>query len=155
MKKLDFGQTINIFANIGVIAGILFLGYEIHQNSEALRLQARLDRENVVRQGVRDRIENPEVIRATARAMSGEELSLEEELILSDLNRGALFDWWFAYQQVQDGVLDAEALPLGNWRRYFHDIHPRMPESWAEFQLGIPQEVEFIQWFEENVVNER
>ena len=153
MKKIELGQTITILANFGVIAGIVFLGYEIRQNNEALSLQARLERENVVRQGIRDRIENPEVIRATAKAMRGEELSLEEELLLNDLNRGALFDWWFAYRQVQDGVLDPEALPLGSWRRYFHEILPRMHESWEEFQLSIPQEVEFIQWFEENIVN--
>jgi hypothetical protein len=33
MKKLDLGQTITILANIGVIAGILFLAIEVRQNS--------------------------------------------------------------------------------------------------------------------------
>jgi len=40
MKKIDVGQTITILANIGVIAGIILLAYEISQNSEAIRLQA-------------------------------------------------------------------------------------------------------------------
>jgi hypothetical protein len=35
MKKIDLGQAIQI-ANVGVIAGIVFLGVEIHQNNEAM-----------------------------------------------------------------------------------------------------------------------
>ena len=31
MKKIDFGQTMQILANIGVIAGLVFLGYELRQ----------------------------------------------------------------------------------------------------------------------------
>jgi hypothetical protein len=33
MKKIDLGQTINTVANIGVIAGIVFLGFELRYNS--------------------------------------------------------------------------------------------------------------------------
>ena len=33
MKKIDIGQVITIFANIGVIAGIVFLGFEIRQST--------------------------------------------------------------------------------------------------------------------------
>ena len=36
MKKPDLGQTITIFANLGVIAGIVFLGIELQQNNELL-----------------------------------------------------------------------------------------------------------------------
>ena len=36
MKKLDLGQTISILANIGVIAGIVFLGIEVRQNHVSL-----------------------------------------------------------------------------------------------------------------------
>ena len=154
MKKIDLGQTIAILANVGVVVGIAFLAFELRQNNAALSLQARLERENVVRQGVRNRLESPDAIRATAKALSEQTLSLEEEILLNDLNRGALFDWWFAYRQVQDGVLNAEALPVSSWRHYFHEIYPRMHDSWAEFQLSIPQEVEFIQWFEENVIDQ-
>ncbi len=34
MKKIDVGQTIGILANLGVVAGILFLVVEIQQNTE-------------------------------------------------------------------------------------------------------------------------
>ncbi len=35
MKKLDLGQTIGILANVGVIAGIIFLAVEIDQSTKA------------------------------------------------------------------------------------------------------------------------
>ena len=36
MKKLDLGQTIGILANVGVIAGILFLGIALGGRSIVL-----------------------------------------------------------------------------------------------------------------------
>ena len=44
MKKLDFGQTVSLFANLGVIAGIIFLGVEIRQNQSAFEEQNMLTR---------------------------------------------------------------------------------------------------------------
>jgi hypothetical protein len=41
LKKLDFGQTITIFADVGEIAGIMFLAFEPQQNNGSLDLQAR------------------------------------------------------------------------------------------------------------------
>jgi len=32
MKKIDLGQTIQTLANLGVIAGIVFLAMELQQN---------------------------------------------------------------------------------------------------------------------------
>ena len=40
MKKFDIGQMIGILANIGVIAGIVFLGIEIRQNTQSLQISA-------------------------------------------------------------------------------------------------------------------
>jgi len=41
LKNMDLGQTITILANIGVIAGILFLAFELRQNNEQLEIQFR------------------------------------------------------------------------------------------------------------------
>jgi hypothetical protein len=40
VKKIDPGQMITILANIGVIAGIVFLGFELRQNTLAQRSAA-------------------------------------------------------------------------------------------------------------------
>ncbi|MDH4110097.1 MAG: hypothetical protein OEW35_17560 [Gammaproteobacteria bacterium] len=44
MKNIDLGQTLNTFANVGVIAGIIFLAYELNQNNEFLELEAKATR---------------------------------------------------------------------------------------------------------------
>ena len=38
MKKIDFGQAIGILANVGVIAGIVFLAIEIRTSTETNRI---------------------------------------------------------------------------------------------------------------------
>ena len=43
MKKIDLGQTITILANVGVIAGIVFLGVELRQNNEFMAADARFN----------------------------------------------------------------------------------------------------------------
>lgn len=40
MKKFDLGQAIGILSNIGVIAGIVFLAYEINQNTQAIQSES-------------------------------------------------------------------------------------------------------------------
>lgn len=39
MKKIDIGQTLQILANVGVIAGIVFLAAELSRNTDAMRAQ--------------------------------------------------------------------------------------------------------------------
>jgi len=41
MAKVDLGQTLNTLANVGVIAGIIFLALELNQNREMMRAQIR------------------------------------------------------------------------------------------------------------------
>ena len=40
MKKIDIGQMVSIFANLGVLAGIVFLAVEVHQTQIAMQSQA-------------------------------------------------------------------------------------------------------------------
>ncbi len=41
MKKIDLGQTLQLLGNLGVVVGILLLGYELAQNREMTRAQTR------------------------------------------------------------------------------------------------------------------
>ena len=42
LKKLDLGQSIGILANVGVIAGIVFLGLELRQHNELMEAEASM-----------------------------------------------------------------------------------------------------------------
>ena len=150
MKKVDIGQTVSILANIGVIAGIIFLGVEIQQNNEALAVQARLDREDVFRQGVARRFQTPEMVRAVAKSNRGDPLTDEESLILDWENHSVMIDWMLVYMQVHDGILEEETIPVELWRIAFRDIWPRMSESWVMNKRRYTPE--FVEWMEENIV---
>ena len=40
MKKIDLSQTITVIANLGVIGGVVFLAFEIRQNTAQMRAEA-------------------------------------------------------------------------------------------------------------------
>lgn len=41
MKKIDVGQAVAVLANVGVIAGIMFLAIELRLNTRAVEAQTR------------------------------------------------------------------------------------------------------------------
>ncbi len=153
MKKIDLGQTLGILANFGVIAGIIFLGVELQQNNEFLATQARTERGAISREAGLRMLQNPDLRRATIKARSGGVLSEDERFLLELENEAVITDWRIIYQEYQLGALEESALNIAGWRDAFHVSRPRMPEFWsANKQFNPP---EFVQWMDENVVNER
>jgi len=150
LKKLDLGQTITILANVGVIAGIILLAIEIDQNNQALGTQARLERENILREARSRRVENPDLIRATVKARASEVLSADEVLLLDAVNLAIFTDLSLVHGQVRDGLLDEDSIPLASWRHGFHDSEPRAAESWSEYKKIFSPD--FVRWYEENVI---
>ena len=55
MRKIDLGQSIQILANIGVIAGIVFLAVEVGQNQTSLEEANRLN-ERMIHDTALDRL---------------------------------------------------------------------------------------------------
>ena len=41
MKKIDLAQAASVLANVGVIAGIIFLALELRQNQQLVMAQTR------------------------------------------------------------------------------------------------------------------
>ena len=150
MTKIDVGQTIQIIANVGVIAGIVFLGVEIQQNNELLGAQARADRRNIAREANLRHLNNADLRRAMLKAQEAEELSKDEMFLLDLEHSAALTDWQYIYQEYQLGFLDEDALPIVGWRSIFERT-PRMQELWAAEKRSFPPA--FVEWMEQNIVN--
>ena len=154
MKKIDLGQSISILANIGVIAGIVFLGIELQQNNETLSVQSRLDREDLFRQGIARKFEHPGMFRAIAKAKRGELLSDEEQLLLDWENHALLIDWMLVYMQVHDDLLDEATIQIELWRISLHEgLWPGLEEYWSNNKRQYRPE--FVQWMDENVASGR
>ena len=110
MKKIDLGQTIQIIANLGVIAGIVFVAIELRQNNLLLTAESigTVFETRISRQ---DRImENPGFTVVLIKNRRGEALSEEEEeTILASFDR-AFIAWQREYLLFQLGILPEEYL---------------------------------------------
>lgn len=150
MKKLDIGQTVQILANIGVLAGIGMLALELRQNNELIGVEMRANSNARIAGTAEIVLENPYLL----------ELLAKESALLADHERDALVllgirtlsGFENSYQDVVRGLSD-EAQLLRAVRALWD--RPRLnygiPLAWETFRLrGTP---EFVAWMEENVVN--
>ena len=149
MKKIDRDRTIQILANVGVIAGIVFLGLEMQQNNEALDIQARLEREGWHRAAMARRAQNPDLIRAMANARRGDELSDEDAIVLELEGQAVLIDWMLVFRLVDDGIIERSSIPISVWRDIFQD--PGFSDVWTKTMHWYPEE--FVEFMETNIVN--
>jgi hypothetical protein len=106
MKKIEIGQTIGILANIGVIAGIVFLGYELRQNTSVALATASQSMANAESQLLGQLLDYPEVI----FLFSKPDLTDEEVVRLYAF----LVIWARTYEshwsQYRAGVIDEQTL---------------------------------------------
>ncbi len=151
MKRLDLGQTLGILANAGVIAGILFLGYEIRQNNRFLAAEARAGM-TANRVSYNDMMLAPENLSAYLRATRNEQLSDEETARLTIIGNSLLVRWESEYREFAAGMYPLETLPIAGYRNTFATF-PGFQDLWrSRKHLWDP---EFVQFMEESVVNER
>ena len=103
--KIDFNQAIQTTANLGVLAGIFFLAYEIRQNTTATQLTAAeshlaavIGQNNLI-------VENPQVADIVARVIAGEDISMSESVQLFYLFYSRLLAWQNSYLQYAEGAI--------------------------------------------------
>ena len=105
MKKIDLGQTIRILANVGVIAGIVFLVIELNQNTQQMTVQLEWQVNQKIFENNRDLLgDNPTPIYAKS-VIDPEELSFEEFQVASALVFNFLNVWEDKYFMYQEGLI--------------------------------------------------
>jgi len=165
MKTIDLAQSIGILANVGVIAGIVFLAVELQQNNELLGAQAREYRQELRRDMQARYLETPGLIAATVKARNGEGLTRtehqlisrglteEEAYLLRIQNNATVIDWRFIFQEYQEGLIDEQQIVSENWPGIFA-TQPGLRERWSELKTALTaSDPAFVQYFEENIVN--
>jgi hypothetical protein len=152
MKKINFGQTITILANVGVIAGIGLLALELAQNNELLTAEARSTRAGIRNEVRIIYLENPDLIDVLYQARRQETLTEEENYQLRSLMAITMNNLQYVYVEYQEGLISEEDLGVFGWRRLYHNQYPDMPALWAEIQGAY--RTDFVEFFEENVVNQ-
>ena len=150
MKKIDLGQTLSILANVGVISGIVFLGYELRQNNQILGAESRynlLQNRQAVHLMV---IQSDDVADLLVKSRSAEELTDTETEQLIWYYGLMLASWDYDYQQFRDGLVDEAVLPARQWSRSFRE-EQRFYDFWQETKEDYSPD--FVGWMDENIVN--
>ena len=144
MKNIDLSQVISTVASVGVIAGIVFLAFELRQNNELLISQARSNL-------VSGRATYQEYIATNAGGIAEiiikagqSELSDTESLQLNVHWDLVINNWASMYQEVTSGPLDEADIPRGSWARAFRS-NPALRKAWEVRKDDHPAEfVRFI-----------
>lgn len=148
MNKLDFAQTISIVANLGVIAGIVFLGLELRQNNELMAAEARFNRLTMAVDTWRYNADNRDLAELRERARAGEELSRVEYWRVdgSIMAIFVMLEWTFR-------ELSADSLEMNQVRevqRYNFENDASYRRVWEGRKNSF--DPAFVEWIEQNVV---
>ncbi len=148
MKKIDLRQTVAILANVGVIAGIVFLAIEIRQNTDSQRMLAAQQVFGTSNATIHAQALDEKANKLFVALRSGDDLSEIQQVKY----RGLLFAWmmnhWQVYHQSQVGFIDQEISEayerrtvaiLGNRyaRQWWNQNKFRFAESYQDFVDGL------------------
>lgn len=156
MQKLDYGQMVSVLANVGVIAGILFLGFEIRQNTLISRGAAVQSIAEQINDWQIEMASNEEWIRIQTYLNSGgkyAELSEEDRTRYLYVVTPTVRIMENRYRQVQLGIIDSSELDVGggkantNWYRSAHFIG-----FWHASDPDIRWSPDFIEFMETQVM---
>ena len=145
MKKLDLGQTLGILANLGVIAGIIFLAFELRQNNQLLIAQTSYSQFNVVQQRRLLQIQESETLMKPEESRTS-----AERLRVNLLYNNTLDSFIWQFREYEAGRLPDDFIDLRIWRDVWR-TNRGLRELYAEDRSRLDSE--FIMFFEENVVN--
>ena len=62
MEASKIGNWLTIATNVGLIVGLVFVGFEYRQNSELIEIESRAARDDTVNQILEIMIQNPSLI---------------------------------------------------------------------------------------------
>ena len=110
MKRIDLGQTIQILANVGVVAGIVILAIEIQQNTRSLEVGAYQELIGQIGDFIEMQSREPEVALMARATTSLSDLTGEEGVKVGAYFYTVARLGDLAYYQYQRGLLSTERL---------------------------------------------
>lgn len=151
MKKLDLGQTITTLANIGVIAGILFLALEVRQFENQMEAQTNFNYYSAIRSDVSQVIDSPYLPRLIEKVELGDELTREESIRIEHWIVQILKLWEYGWREVEDGRYDSAVYNVSEKRNSFNgSLNSIYQKTWRS--LADSLDPEFVAFMEENVI---
>ena len=155
IKSWIWKEIAEVIGVLGIIAGIVFLGFELRQNNDFLAAQARYNL-RVQRLGALEAVDSAHVMEALLKYGSGDNATPAEIAISRTLAVRLIGLWDWQYDEYRAGMLERQQLPVGAWRLWYHGQgqYPVPVEEMWQIRKEIVNP-DFVQFMEENVVNER
>jgi len=151
--QLDLSQIVGVLANIGVIAGIVFLAVEVKQNNRLLAAQARYSLRQY-RSDIADTIMSPHSLEATHSYATDENVTPAKKSAALMTALKALELWEWQHEEYVEGMLQRKSLPVDAWRIWFFG-KGQSPVPFQEI-WELRKDVlnpEFVRFFQENVID--
>ena len=145
MKKIDLGQTLGILGNLGVIAGIVFLGLELAQNNEYAATEIRATRYQIALEIFTILTENSELAAIMLKDRDHETLTELESFHLRALWLRVLLTNQWAHSEMEV----ADTVPFMAMQRTNYELYPAYRQAWEAGKSFF--EPDFIQFMEETV----
>jgi len=150
MKRIEPGQLMTFLANVGVLGGLLLLAFELQQNNELMEADARMNRTVMSVDAWRFFAENGDLAELREREKSGEELSNAERrrVDAAVMSVFVIVAWTFAELPEESSDLKQ----VREVQRHNFANAPEYRRVWKARRSTF--DPAFIQWMEENVVNQ-
>ena len=151
MKKLELGQIVSVLANVGVIAGIVFLGYELRQNNELMSADANMRvLDNRITYFERLAVDDG-LATAYLKSTNGDSLTPLEKFKIQSLNIATWIMWEWEFGRYQDGYITFDELPVAGWRANLREERG-MLDIWENQRDFVDPSPEFIMFIDEEVL---
>lgn len=146
MKLDDINKWLMLAANIGVIAGILFLGIEIQQNNELMESQTRLARAASSQNTFAPVIQNTQLAAILANDMN---VSVDQVLKIYYFQH-TLIGWQYSWSEYQAGNLDESDLPSTGWATAIN-VNPAFLNHWQRSKTSDAYNPDFLKYIDEKL----
>ena len=149
MKKIDWGKSIGILANVGVILGIVFLVVEINQNNALLAIQAESirDQRNYVFTDVV--LQNPELIELMTKDVAAMTEAERTRYLLMGIRLYMNFE--STYDDLMDGRVEQDEAVRSIRSIYWRPVlNYGAPFAWQTYKGRAKRG--FVEWMEAYVI---
>ena len=149
MKKLDVSRTINTLANLGVIAGIVFLILEIRQLQQQMEAQTSFNYYSSLRSDLAQVAASPYLGGIVAKLFSGVELSEEERASAEAFRSNILNQWEYGWREMEAGRFDSSQFNIAEKTNTFQSF-PGLRAQWE--QQSSSMNPNFVEFMQDNVI---
>jgi hypothetical protein len=158
MDKDNLNKWLTLTTNLAVVAGIVFLAFELKQNNELLEAEIRTIRLNVRAADYLLPLQHRQYADALIKKHHGEPLSEYESLILNRAIATTLYNYQYVFTEFSLGRVAENTIPISQWRSDFDgdvtsslEYWPDLREYW-ETRKNLDYDPEFVKWMDENIV---